>query len=686
MKLFIGMLLLLLLPTTIFAADGPKIYPVRELFGFPCNDIEKCKTKTKDQVALDRQSTLTVKAPAFFKWVTTRGLDNLADAFDAEFRKEFGQLAAVTITDVNKHEVLVASLHLIRSSQYHVPKNGIDEIHLPITLSIIITNPSTGEALYSFTDTSYAVARTTGNGADHQAERLLFEQTEANYRSLLHSIIQKAKAGYSPAKIEVKAVTSWKGLIILDKGSKAGIARDDSLIDKQGNELSVKYVTEQYAVASPLLGKVQPGDTFYKYANLSTVNQFVKPKVLTMHEGWKNGSLIEISRFFDSEVSKESAFTLLPTNEYFKQMLSGLARDTTSGSHETTQMRVLPDYMIKFSAGEPRIYKIIEPGKFGYRVYEQHVLGELLDRQGRIIYAAVGSNEIQDKDVAGMVFDETARREIILKNATKHLAEQFNQSIKFSHFVLPVTGIDGKLVVVADKPRELRIGQGVTVYRSLGKQDGINDTVTVPIWEASVVEAHQGKVRLDPIMSLGEERIKIVEGDMVIIDAITSAETANQSETSANYCAGITPNLGKLVIQDFPIFSRAFGHLLPYTLYDTDSSFTQKVKDALYLGGFRDRDQLKFETINTAGRCVLPLYKAAITKRECENGSCDLGVSLATGYRPYRGQEKQKATAQETTINIKQCRENAIDPIVQNYLTKNLLGILKETAPRVRFQ
>jgi hypothetical protein len=83
MKLFIGMLLLLLLPTTIFAADGPKIYPVRELFGFPCNDIEKCKTKTKDQVALDRQSTLTVKAPAFFKWVTTRGLDNLADAFDA---------------------------------------------------------------------------------------------------------------------------------------------------------------------------------------------------------------------------------------------------------------------------------------------------------------------------------------------------------------------------------------------------------------------------------------------------------------------------------------------------------------------------------------------------------------------------------------------------------------------------
>lgn len=686
MKFFIGMLLLLLIPTVIFAADGPKIYPVRELFGFPCTDLEKCKTKTKDQIDLDRKSPLSGKASAFFKWVTTRGLDNLADAFDAEFRKEFGQLAAVTVTDVNKHEVLVASLHLIRASQYHVPKNGIDEIHLPITLSIIITNPSTGEALYSFTDTSYAVARTSGSGADHQAERLLLEQTEANYRSLLHALIQKAKAGYSPAKIEAKAVTSWKGLLILDKGSKAGIARDDSLIDKQGNELSVKYVTEQYAVASPLLGKVKQGNTFFKYANLSTVNQFVKPKVLTMHEGWKDSRLTDISRFFDSEVSKESAFTLLPTNEYFKQMLSGLARDTTSGSHETTQMRVLPDYMIKFSAGEPRIYKISESGKFGYRVYEQHVLGELLDRQGRIIYAAVGSNEIQDKDVAGMVFDETARREIILKNATKHLAEQFNKSIKFSHFVLPVTGTDGKLAVVADNPRELRIGQGVTIYRRLGKLDGINDTVTVPIWEATVVEAQQGKVKLDPIMPLGEERIGVSEGDMVIIDAITSAETANQSETSVNYCAGISPNLGKLAIHDFPVVSRAFGYLFPYTLYDADNNFTQKVKDALYLGGFKDREQLKFETINTAGRCVLPLYKAAIIKRECDKGVCHLDVSLATGYRPYRGQEKLKATAKETSITIEQCRENAVDPVIQSNLTKNLMGILKETAPRVRFQ
>ncbi|MEI6306860.1 MAG: hypothetical protein WCP33_08560, partial [Deltaproteobacteria bacterium] len=149
-----------LMPSLALAA--PTVYPVKEVFGFHASSIPE-------------------KAPAFAKWVQMRGPAALEQEFDAAFRKEFGPLAAENVTDVNKHEVLVASLHLVRASQYVVPKMNNYEFHLPITLSIVITNPSTGEAIYSFTKTQYAATLLAHPNADSQAEQLLLKETASNY-------------------------------------------------------------------------------------------------------------------------------------------------------------------------------------------------------------------------------------------------------------------------------------------------------------------------------------------------------------------------------------------------------------------------------------------------------------------------------------------------------------------------
>ena len=134
-------------PSRLLAS--PAIYPVKNVFGLETATLEK--------------------APAFSNWVNSQGgtgADILGKEFDAEFRKEFGQLALDDITDVNRHEVLVASLHILRVSQYVVPKISFNEVFMPVTLSIIITNPSTGEAIYSFTKTSYATTRVVNLNAN----------------------------------------------------------------------------------------------------------------------------------------------------------------------------------------------------------------------------------------------------------------------------------------------------------------------------------------------------------------------------------------------------------------------------------------------------------------------------------------------------------------------------------------
>ena len=648
-----------------WALAAPAVYPVREVFGFEA-------------------PVLPAKAPIFAKWVAMRGTASMEKEFDAAFRKEFGPLAAENVTDVNKHEVLVASLHLIRASQYVVPKMGNTEIHMPITLSIVITNPSTGEAIYSFTKTSYAAALLAASESEAQAEKLLLDKTVANYASLLQTLIKEVKQGYNPQKIDISVTKVWNGLYILDKGGKSGIAKDDSLVDIGGTEITVKYVTEDYSVAASLLGKVERGQKFFKYATASTASQFNKPRVLTMHEGWNNPVLTQISRYFDSEVSTESAFTLLPVNEYFRKMLEALARDTYAGKFETTQQRAVPDYLIKFSAATPRVYTISEKGKFGINVYEQYVVGELLDKQGRIIYSAFGFDSIQDKNVGGMVFGKEARLEVLLKNAVLNLAEQFAKSIKFSHFVMQVKRVDGNSVEVEDKSRELRIGQGVTLYRTIGRVDGISSNVVIPIWQASVVEADKGRVKLDLILPMVEGKVGASRDDIVIVDSVTPASGAEQSETSVTYCAHTSPKLGTLDINDFGVISRAFGYRLPYTLYDHDDAFSGKVHEAVRDGGFKDT--LKLGKVDTAGRCLLPVHKASLDKNSCTQGVCSHEVSLVAGYRLYVGKEVKGKEGSKTTIKTEDCRQDSQVPIIQGDLSKNVLGILWDAVLKLHYQ
>ena len=709
-------------PSMLEAA--PNVYPVKRVFGFWKNTLEK--------------------APAFQKWVSSRSTTNeMRDArtvivkeFDAEFRKVFGPLAADNITDVNKHEVLVASLHLLRASEYTVPKLGFAEVSMPITLSIVITNPSTGEVIYSFTKTSYATTRVVKTIADNQEQiRNIIEQDDsgqeqtqkitdksendeeqeqmfvdarpidqeqaqmmadsgANYRSLVSTLIKEAKAEYNPASIEISVVDTWKGLYILDKGSKFGIVKDENITDASGNELTVKYLTEDYAVAISLLGKIDRNKKFFKYTTASTANQFNKPRVLTMHEGWRELTLKGIAYVFDSEISKESAFTLLPVSEHFTRLLAAVAQDTAAGKFETTNQRTLPDYLIKFTATKPRWYTISKKGKFSQNVYEQNVVGELLDRQGRMLFSAVGTDRIEDQNVAGMVFAKKDRLEVLLKNATVNLAEQFSRSIKFSRFMLPVTNVTGKIIEINDISKDLRIGQEVTVYRNIGKVSGITTDVIIPLWQANVVDVQNDKTKLDLVIKLTETEVDISNDDMVIIDAMSTSSTANQSNTSVKYCSHIDPKLGHnaITIDDFTVISKAYGYLMPYTLYDQDDAFIEKIRKAANRGGFKD--SLRLDKIDTAGRCVLPVYRASRgeigseTQISCDDeGNCLDKIELAVGFRLYINNERNKGgTASKTTVTINGCRKDVCEQVMQGALSKTIHELLKTNIIKLNYK
>jgi hypothetical protein len=376
----------------------------------------------------------------------------------------------------------------------------------------------------------------------------------------------------------------------------------------------------------------------------------------------------------------------LPVNESFATVLNAIAKGTEAGQFQVTNQRALPDYLIKFSYSAPRAYQVTQQGKFGFQVYEQYVLGELLDKQGRVIYSAVASDKIEEQDVAGMVFSREARLEILLKNAVKKLAGEFSKSIKFSHFTLPVTSVTAGGVVLNDQARQLRPGATVQIYRNIGAVAGIPGEVLVPIWLAQVREVAGDVVGADLLLPVSNEvkDVRVTTKDLVLVDSI-SAGPAGGSSTSVTYCKGISPKLGTLALDDFALLSHGYGYLLPYSLYDDDAEFSAKVAEAVKYGGF-NRSSLKLGQVDTGGRCLLPVYKAALENQQCEAGACDATVSLGSGYRLYQGSDKKGAAATATKITIRQVRESSLDPVIQGEISKHALGLLKDNIVKVQYR
>jgi len=666
MQLRIALILLvtLIIPSLSQAVPEVIVYPVKSIIGF--ND-----------------PNVTNKAPTFGLWLKNKTTQKLSEEFVATFKKEFDGIAVNDIDSRNKHRAIVASLHLIRASEYVVPKAANIEYHLPITLSIVFTNPSTGEVIYSFTDTSYATVlmSTSEQGTQKGIEQLKFATGE-NYTNLLSVVLKRAREGYNPVKVEATIVKIWNKQYILDKGSKFGLVRGDTLQDSPGNSLKIVYEAEDYAVAESLLAEAEKGQKFFKLANKSVTAQWKKPKVLTMHNGYNDERLTTIAGFFDSELSKESAFTLLPVNENLKTLLASIGKETQAGQYEVTNQRILPDYLIKFRVTPLRFYEVNQEGKFGYRIFEQYVLGELLDQQGRIVYSAVGTNRIEDKVIGEMFFDKAARQEVVLKNSVINLAEQFSTSIKFAHNVLPITQLEDTSAFLDDPANSLRPNQTVKVYRKLGTFDGIKSDVYVPIWDATVVESNNGKAQIEPLSPLTNDlkNVKVERNDVVIVDAITAGKYSG-NKTSVTYCSSIPSKLGDVDFDDFDVISRAFGHLLPYSLYDDDKSFREKIQIAVASGGFKE-SSLKLGVVNTENRCLLPVHKVTIEKPQ--SGECN--VNLAIGFRLYAGQVKKGAAASQSKLKLSDVQETVIDQTIQCEVSKNSLGLLKDNIMKVRYQ
>ena len=117
---------------------------------------------------------------------------HVQQVFEAQLKQSLPNEVVSQISQQNKHRTYVASLDVIRASEYVVYKESTAEIFLPLTLSLKLTNVLTGEVIYSDSETLSQPIQVLSTEIDAPETRKAVQQ---KFQSSLVELSQKITQG-----------------------------------------------------------------------------------------------------------------------------------------------------------------------------------------------------------------------------------------------------------------------------------------------------------------------------------------------------------------------------------------------------------------------------------------------------------------------------------------------------------
>lgn len=594
----------------VFAADGEyTLFPVAGIFVARTNDPSASK--------IDRDFSFAVPP------------DRGGKFFEEKFRATFPD-AAKTINDANKRRTFAVSLQIARASKYIVKKpDGTDDVYLPVTGSIYFTNLLTGEVLFTLNRTEIKVATVKTNVASEGSNRVR-ELYRENFEELTESLIKEAKSQFHPSTISAVVRSNWKGLAILDGGREQGISREDTLMDKQGNELLVLSSGPSYSIAKVQLGAFSKGTNYSKVSN-QTLAEIRKPRVLALIDkspsDFPETALIQL---LSDALGAKSSISLVPVNKTFQAVLTTFASKVDI-SQEKLRQRELPNFFFRLNVPEPIEYEV--PTNLPHktrRIYEATALGSLVDRSGRVLYAGIGKNTIEDEVTSGIAFNSAARREIVVKNALIDLSNRFANDMKFSDAEVPVTRLSDSQIAIRDDHGMLARGSNWRLYRSIGKVNGINGDVRVPTWEIAVQDVIDNQAQASLDLPIVDGAPKPEAGDVVFLNGVSG----DGFVTRKRFNACPEQKLGALSITGYgDIAQNVFASKFKAAYFT--SGLSEKVTELVRAGsGFKS--DLKIPNV-PADYCVEPVYRVDPAEPKCSDDTCADVASMRLTYRIRAG-------------------------------------------------
>ena len=627
-----------------------QIYPSKGIFGLE----QGCRT---DPSKYEKNGSSIVCD--FSQAIDNEIIRKQAEQFFVQgLKQSFGEQVVDTISQKTKNRTYIASLEVLRASEYMVKKDSTTEIFLPVTLSIKLTNVLSGEVIYSDSATLSQPIQVLSSDIESATTKAAIKQKfQSTLLTLTQQVTQELKSKLKVSETETQVIDQWKSYLVLDKGFKQGIAAQDELSSTEGDLIRVVHADSDYAVAVPIL--MQGNSKRFSKVSTNTRQAMNKPKALVVNVLTYQGESEDlIEQIFSDAVGEQASFTLTPVNKRYSAMAQSVSEQTALAQSEDINQRELPEFFIRINV-VPVIAYQQQIGKMTQQqVLHSEVFAEMIDRSGRVIYSAHATDDIKDVFSEGMGFSLEARKEVVLKNALLKLGQQFQKGIQFTRSDLKVSSSSGHNITIDDAGERLSTGMKVHVYHS-DKAAGRN--ILIPTWEATVLERQGAKVtaQLDfPVNS--SDRLPVRSGDRILLD---SSAPVGDSKQSRVLCPSLpTEQVGDIPFDGFgPLIYHAFASQSKRPFYATGSSFKGQtlLKDSVVAmtGNAGFKKDMKANFYIPTDECLQPVLKIEVKqdsiKCNADKSNCDATLVMASGVRIFN-QKSEKIGAyglqQEITL------------------------------------
>lgn len=499
---FVAAVALLFAWTGTTRADDLKIYPVAGLFGPESSGcaLDGLAPPVRIAPALCSQFGSGQQAAwgqQFRSMMVARFGASIRDRLDGPLPDGLTREAMVSQT-------VVASLHLSRADLWTVPKQSVIEVHMPITLSLMLTNVLTGEVLL------VQNLSTNVQGLMPQAsyEAQAVAEFPERFNQVISTLVEAAAASFRPSAIEGVVRGRTGPRYVLDVGRRGGLREGDPI----GADASVVFADADYAIIEPALGSLTVGQALSRQI-AQPVEHLERPSMLVVTVDAPQGVAASyLTTLMEDALGGPQGFAVVPVSPSLPQ----IREPALTAAGVAGRLRRTPDYFLRLSvAALDPIEADTNVAGVRRRVQEARAFVEVINPEGRVVFASQGVDQRVDEIVGDMAPSSEQRRDAALKNAIIRAAAELSEAFKPSRLRLEIDAA-GDEVRISDPGGVLTPGTDAVVVRRVGRVSGIEGEVWAPVTDVEVtaIEGAEAVARY-----AGLEAPRIQRGDQVAYEA-----------------------------------------------------------------------------------------------------------------------------------------------------------------------
>jgi hypothetical protein len=434
--------------------------------------------------------------------------------FGASIRARLdGPLPAGLTREAMLSQTVVASLHLSRADLWTVAKQSVVEVHMPITLSLMMTNVLTGEVMLVENLSTDVVGLMPAQGAEARAVAEFPDSLNRSITTLVDAAAQRFRPNAITGTIRGRAGQRY----IFDVGRRGGLREGDQI----GADATVVFADADYSIVEPALGGLSVGQTLARRI-AQPVENLARPSMLVVVVRAPDGlAPAYLTTLMEDALGGASGFAVMPVNPSLPQI-----RGLSLGEADVSpRLRSLPDYFLRLSvAALDPIEADTNVAGVRRRVQEARAFIEVINHDGRVVFASQGVDQRIDEIVGGMAPSTEQRRDAAVKNAIIRAATELSTGFRPSRLRLEVRA-DGDVVRIADAGGVLSPGIDALIVRRVGRVPGIEGDVWAPVTDVEVT-AIEGAEALASYAGLETPRIQ--RGDQIAYEVAGSGSRSRR--------------------------------------------------------------------------------------------------------------------------------------------------------------